>query len=257
MSGITWDVDPVLFHAGTLAVHTYSLLFAATFVAGLLFLRWQLARFGVDAASTAWLVLATFAGVIIGTRVAHAAFYSPALLADPGRLARVSAGGLASHGAAVALPLVMWFFARVKKLSFGDVLDACAMPSAFGAALVRLGNLANSEILGSTTSAPWGFRFVRLHDEALRHPVQLYEAVLALAVLAVLVRAHRSRPPRWRLSGLFFSLYFGGRLALELFKDEGRLSPWLTTGQLLSLPFALLGVALLVRRPAGLRELRA
>jgi prolipoprotein diacylglyceryl transferase len=246
MTGIEWSVDPVLFHAGPVAVHAYSLLFAAAFLVGLPVLAARLSRLGVPVEVSAGLALVSFLTVVVGTRLAHVVFYEPQAAS---RLLDTRGGGLASHGAAVALLVVPWLFARWRRIEVLDVLDAFALPVAVGAGLVRLGNLANSEILGRETTVPWGFHFARLGDDVLRHPVQLYEAALCFAVAGVVLWAmRRGGLPRGRLAALLLALYFGGRLlVIEWFKDEGRLSSWLTTGQLLSLPFAVLGLVLLVR----------
>ncbi len=37
------------------------------------------------------------------------------------------------------------------------------LPVAIGGAIVRLGNLFNSEIVGAVTDVSWGFKFVRLY----------------------------------------------------------------------------------------------
>jgi len=133
-----------------------------------------------------------------------------------------------------------------------------------GAAGIRLGNFLNSEIVGRATDVPWAVRVMHYDNGAVaRHPSQLYEFAMGLAILGALVLADRwagrEKRPLGLMTGLFLTLYFAGRFCVEFVKE--RQTPWeaaLTTGQFLSiLPFAA-GVGLLWwvvrggrKKPAG------
>jgi prolipoprotein diacylglyceryltransferase len=120
---------------------------------------------------------------------------------------------------------------------------------------VRLGNFFNSEIVGSETTVAWGMRFMRYDSGSVaRHPVQLYEALLSLALLIALIALDRKlgkeARPTGLLAGVFFAGYFSGRLLLETVKeheDVNALMYGLTMAQWLSLPFLGFGVWLIVR----------
>jgi prolipoprotein diacylglyceryltransferase len=60
------------------------------------------------------------------------------------------------------------------------------VPSILVAALIRFGNLMNSEIYGVQTSLPWGFIFERNGETLPKHPTQLYEALCYLLTFAVI-----------------------------------------------------------------------
>jgi prolipoprotein diacylglyceryl transferase len=117
---------------------------------------------------------------------------------------------------------------------------------------IRLGNLFNSEIIGTPTEVPWAFVFTRV-DLVPRHPSQLYEAVWYLVVFVVLFRMWNStkvRTPHGRLLGVFLIMVFGGRFAVEMLKEnqvgfEDSLA--LNMGQILSIPAVLGGLFLLLR----------
>jgi prolipoprotein diacylglyceryl transferase len=140
------------------------------------------------------------------------------------------------------------------KLRFLEVLDRMAMPSAVGAAAVRLGNFFNSEIVGRQTDVPWGVQFPRYDDmmglpPTVRHPSQLYEFALGMTVLLVLFLADRwagkEKRPLGLLAGLFLVFYFAGRFSVEFVKEYQTLSDGLTMGQYLSLVPFTAGVLLL------------
>jgi len=162
-------------------------------------------------------------------------------------------GGLASHGATIGLLLMMWYYTRRLGQSFIEGCDRLTFSAALAATLVRVGNFLNSEIVGRVTDQSWGVRFPRYdHDAALaplRHPSQMYEVVLGLAVMGGLWLADRlagrEKRPRGLLIATFFALYFTGRFFVEFFKEYQTLSADfpLTMGQCLSLPAALAGYA--------------
>ena len=124
------------------------------------------------------------------------------------------------------------------------------------AGLIRLGNLFNSEIYGSYTELPWGMIFVRNGETLPAHPTQLYEALLYFALFALLMwmywkRNAEERP--WLLTGVFFTVTFGGRFLIEYVKNVQvaselamRSQYGMDLGQILSIPFIVLGIALIV-----------
>jgi len=262
LATILWDVDPVLLRAGPLEVRWYALLFAAAFLGGYGLWSAQMRRLGTSPGRIGLFLPWAFLAALVGARLGHVLLYEPdPYLAAPWRVLQVWRGGLASHGAAVALVLTLLLYARHIACPFGEALDRASPGVALAAGLVRLGNLLNSEIVGAATSVPWAFHFARYADggAAPRHPAQLYEAALAFGVLGALLLvdgALGSRRPRWLLAGLFLALYFGGRILLEPFKEAARLGPALplTMGQVLSIPFAVAGLVLLGVAWAGWRR---
>lgn len=249
LAQIAWNVDPVLWRAGPLDLRWYGLFFAAAFLGGHVLWSRRMARAGVRQGPVVAFLPLAFAAALVGARLGEC-LYRPGLCLDAAQLLRVREGGLSSHGAAAALLLALLLFSRWARVPVADALDRFAPSAALGAALVRLGNLMNGEVVGTPTALPWAFRFFRYDGGATaRHPAQLYEAALAFAVLACLLLVDRrlgERRPRGLVAGLFLGLYFGGRILVETVKEAPRLAPGLpfTTGQALSLPFALAGMAL-------------
>ena len=67
-------------------------------------------------------------------------------------------GGLASHGAAVAIIISMWIFSKKvthKKTMW--TMDKLVVAVALAAGFIRVGNLMNSEIVGVRTESELGF----------------------------------------------------------------------------------------------------
>ncbi|MBW2733101.1 MAG: prolipoprotein diacylglyceryl transferase [Deltaproteobacteria bacterium] len=249
----TWDVAPVLLHGPT-PLRFYGLLMGLALIGGFFIWRWQVIRAG-HAEETAAIFLAYgLVAVIVGARLGHCLFYDfGRCFGDVWTVFKVWRGGLASHGAAIGLVIALLIYVRRHKLPLVDTFDRLAISTAWGAMCVRIGNFFNSEIVGRPTGASWGVRFPRFDrvpalEAPLRHPVQLYEAGLALGVLMVLLIIDRKlgeARPRGLLASLFFLLYFGGRLYVERFKAFQTLDPSspLTMGQILSIAPAALGLA--------------
>ncbi len=252
---MVWNFNPVLVNFGPFKIHYYGVIFAIGIFIGYLLWRWQTKRQGFSEKQTEDFVIWAFLAVIIGARLGHCLFYEPDIyLKDPIRILKFYEGGLASHGATIALLLVLFFYHRIQNIRFLDVCDCFSFSAGVGATAVRIGNFFNSEIVGRITDVPWAIKFPRYElNPSPRHPSQLYEAILGCVVLLVLYLADRrygTKRPRGLLSALFLVTYFGGRIFVEFFKEyqvpvvESYLN--ITMGQILSTPFFLGGLVLLI-----------
>lgn len=264
----TWDVDPVLLRvAGPLQVRWYGVFFLAVFGLGYLLLRWQLRRGGYEDATARRFVAWGVIGLLLGAWLAHRLFYEwDRVVTNPWALVDLRNGisGLASHGAALGLMAAMGIYARREGIPVGELFDRFSFSAATGATLVRLGNFFNSEIVGAVVNqgrGAWWAVCLPRHDQSPplglasrvpRHPSQLYEAAIGIAVLAILLAvdraAGRERRPRWLLAGTFLVAYFSLRIAVEYLKAPQIVTDggW-DTGQWLSVPFVVAGLVWLAR----------
>ncbi|MEZ4221602.1 MAG: prolipoprotein diacylglyceryl transferase [Polyangiaceae bacterium] len=252
MPTFTWDIDPIFFKIGPLALRYYSLLFVFVFLGGYWLLKWQVERGGGDEEDAGDFIVYGVLGVLVGSRLGHVLFYDlDKALKDPLWVFRIWEGGLASHGAVLGLIFAMYLFTKRRRIPFLEGSDRFAFSAALGATLVRVGNFFNSEIVGRLTDQSWGVRFPRydrgVPEAPLRYPSQLYEVALGLFVLLCLYlwdkRLGGEKRPRGAMISLFFALYFPGRFVIEFYKEHQTLEPtsFLTMGQYLSIPGALLG----------------
>ena len=108
-------------------------------------------------------------------------------------------------------------------------------------------------IYGGPTALPWGFLFVRDGQTVPCHPTQIYEMLYCLAALAVTWPLYWYTDARRReglLLGVFFEIVFVTRFLLEFIKNDQEAfeaGHVLNMGQLLSIPFILLGAYLIIR----------
>ena len=253
-----WNADPVLLHLGSFAIRWYGLLFAAAFLAGIQIMKMIYQREGLKTERLDDLLIYMMIGTVVGARLAHVLFYEPAYyFSNPLAILKIWEGGLASHGGAVGILIAVYLYTRkYKDGGFLWLMDRLSLPIALGSAFIRMGNFFNSEIIGTPTSAPWGIIFDRISPEP-RHPVQLYESLTYLVTFVLLVWVYRRFARQWKdgaLLGLLMTILFTARFLLEFVKTRQAAyghDNWLSVGQWLSIPFAAVGVYLVVRAFRG------
>ena len=255
-NGIIWNADPIMFHIGTWTVRWYGLLFALGFVAGIYIVTKMFKREGVKTELVDSLFLYVVIGTVIGARLGHVFFYDWGYYSKhPAEIIKIWHGGLASHGGAIGIILMLWLWSRnVSKKSLLWAMDKVAIPTALAGAFIRTGNLINSEIYGTATSVPWAFTFIR-EDNIPRHPTQIYEALAYLLVFAFLMYMYWKTDIRLhegKLFGWFMLLVFGFRFLVEFLKvDQSAFEAnmALNMGQWLSIPLILVGLFFILRKP--------
>ena len=203
---ITWTADPVIFSIGPKEIRWYTLMFLIGFAVGYKIVERMFRREGVDKKWLDPLLYYTLAGTLIGARLGHCLFYNPSY----------------------------YFSHPVEILKVWD------------------------EIYGHPTDLPWGFRFVDnlyawRHGAAPiftppSHPTQLYEAACYLLTFVLCMWLYFKRDA-WKRQGLIFGIFmiciFTARFFVEFLKnyqEDFEASLPLDMGQLLSIPFILVGV---------------
>lgn len=255
---IYWNADPVLISFGPVAVRWYGLMFAIGFTVG----YWLVAKmFKHEGAPESWLgtLLAyVVVATIVGSRLGHVFFYQWDYYSKhPAEIFMIWEGGLASHGGTIANIIALFLFSYfVSKKPASWVFDKIVIAIALVGGLIRLGNLFNSEIYGGPTDLPWGFVFLRNGETFASHPTQLYEALCYFLLFGLLMwmywkRNDEERP--WLITGVFFIGIFLPRFLIEYVKNVQVASEYamiekygMNLGQMLSIPFILIGVILVI-----------
>lgn len=255
---IYWNADPVFFSLGPISVRWYGLAFAVGFIIG----YWIVARmFRHEGAPERWLgILLTYVMVatIVGARLGHVLFYEWDYYSQhPAEILQIWNGGLASHGGTIANIIAVFLFSWiVARKPASWTFDKLVVAIALVGGLIRLGNLMNSEIYGGETTLPWGFVFLRNGDTVPSHPTQIYEALCYFALFGLLMWMYwkknaEERP--WLITGVFFIGIFLPRFLIEYVKNVQVASEYamidkygMNLGQMLSIPFIVLGVFLVI-----------
>ncbi len=254
---IVWDVKPTIFGIGNFQLRYYSLLFALGFIIGYLIVKRFFKRENIELKELDNLLVYIIVGALVGARLGHCLFYDWAYFSNhileiflpvqfsPFRFTGFQ--GLASHGGAIGILITLALFIRKSKTikNYLQLLDYIAIPTALAGGFIRLGNLMNSEIYGHQTDLPWGFIFVRNGDTWASHPTQIYEALAyftIFVVLLVLYNKNWQKKIHGMYIGLFLIMVFTFRFFVEYVKEVHMA---LNMGQILSIPFIIVGIALL------------
>ncbi|MBU6153516.1 MAG: prolipoprotein diacylglyceryl transferase [Bdellovibrionales bacterium] len=252
---MVWDGSPELLNLGFFSVRWYGALFAFAFFLGLRVLNRITAREGIVPGGFDSMLSYVILGTVIGARLGHVLFYEPEVFfSDPIRVLKVWEGGLASHGGVLGVVASVYFW---KRRHYGGpvirLLDYLSVPSTMVGGMIRLGNFFNSEILGRPSDLPWAVVFKRV-DDLPRHPAMLYESasyfLIFIFMMMLLKKGVHRKFKDGFLTGLFFLLVFLARFLIEFVKElqvPTEASLPLDFGQILSIPFIALGVALLLR----------
>lgn len=259
---ITWDIDPDIFTIPIInhPVRWYGLLFALAFLISQQIMYFIYKKDGRPVSEVDTLTIYTVVATIVGARLGHVLFYDPVhYFQNPHKIIMIWEGGLASHGGVIGILIAIYLFARKTKVNYLWVLDRVSIVASLTFCMIRLGNLMNSEMIGTPTNLPWAFIFTHM-DDVPRHPAQLYEAIHYIIWFIVLFLVWYRLKDRMK-NGLLFSwsliVLFTFRFVDEFFKldqveFEGGMI--LNMGQLLSIPFILTGIGLLIFITSKKRE---
>lgn len=187
-------------------------------------------------------------GIILGGRLGYAAFYRPELFGST-ELFMLWEGGMSFHGGVIGTVVAIAWVAWRGQLNFIRVCDYIAVNVGFGMLFGRIANFINGELWGRATDASVGMYFPAAPGNALRHPSQLYEALLEGVVLWAILWAIRKRPfPKGAFAGFYLFGYGFFRFFIEYFRepDEHLGLMWfgaLSQGQMLCLAMMAAGAA--------------
>ena len=262
---ITWKVDPVMFSIGNLEVRWYGVLLATGFYLAYLTMQGIFKNEKISQPLLDRLTIWTIVWTIIGLRLGHFLFYQPEyLIAHPLQVLLpfdeswhfIGYQGLASHGAVISLIIFLTYFAIKHKMNVLWLIDRLCVAVPIPAALVRLGNLCNHEIVGSITDVPWAFDFIYGGPGVagtFRHPAQVYESTVYLLLFIFMLiyyfKITKGKIAPGRTTGILLTVIFVARFIIEFFKEvqvDKEIGMSLNIGQKLSIPFIIIGIGLLI-----------
>jgi len=278
---ILWDPDLIAFKLGpipllgTIAVRWYGLLWVIGLTLAYLVVKRLYKEQKIKDEYFDPLFIYCFLGILIGARLGHCIFYEPDYFLTSGKgliemilpirmgddgswlgqtfgFHIIGYAGLASHGGTLGLMIALWMYVRKTKLGIWTVLDNIAIATGTTACFIRLGNLMNSEIIGKITDVPWAFIFERV-DAVPRHPGQLYEAIAYAILFVIMWQLHKKMPEKIGTGWYFgfcltyiFTFLFFIEYTKEI-QEAFEASLPIDMGQILSIPFIILGAYCMIR----------
>lgn len=257
---VHWNPDAIALDLGFFAIRWYSLCWCIGLASVYILMHRIYREQKLSDEKFEPLFMYCFIGILAGARLGHCLFYEPGyFLSHPiemflpihhtadGGWKFTGYEGLASHGGTIGMMIALCIYSRRQKINIMHVLDNIGIVTPICACCIRLGNLMNSEIIGRPTDVPWAFIFERV-DTLPRHPGQLYEAICYACFFFVGWILYRKFPKKVG-TGFFFGLclvlIFTSRILIEYTKEnqvDFESGMFLNMGQLLSIPFVLLGL---------------
>ncbi|MBN2172754.1 MAG: prolipoprotein diacylglyceryl transferase [Bacteroidales bacterium] len=261
LNAIVWNANPEIISLGSFAIRWYGVLFALGFVFGYIIMGRIFKKEKIQPKLLDTLTTYMVVGTVVGARLGHCLFYEPEYyLSNPLSILKIWEGGLASHGAAIGILIALYFFVRKAQKPYLWILDRIVIVVALAGFFIRTGNLMNSEIYGVQTSLPWGFIFERWGETVPKHPTQIYEGLSYLLIFILLYWLY-DRKGRKLKEGTLFSLFliilFSVRFLIEFIKEPQvgfEASMTLNMGQLLSIPFIVGGILILIFYKSGKKK---
>ncbi|WP_172199805.1 prolipoprotein diacylglyceryl transferase [Campylobacter sp. RM16188] len=249
------NFDPVAFKIFGISVHWYGLMYVLALLVALGVAKFIVKFDKVNISNSLldnyffWVEI----GVILGARVGYILIYDPNTLyyiTQPWQIFNpfyngefVGIRGMSYHGAVVGFLLATWAFCKKYKQNTWALLDLVALSIPLGYFFGRIGNFLNQELFGRVTDVPWGIYVAGM----LRHPSQIYEAVLEGVVIFLILFTYRKfKKFDGELIALYAILYTIARFICEFYREPdfglGFVFLGLSMGQILSLVMLLAGV---------------
>lgn len=265
---VIWNPDSIFIRFFGLSIRYYSLMWVIGLVGAYLLVKKFYNDRGLSPEVFDPLFLYCFLGILIGARLGHCLFYEPDYYLTSGKhfiemllpirfmpeggWKLVGYSGLASHGGTIGIIIGMLLYCRKYKIKVLECIDMVCLATPFTAACIRIGNLMNSEIVGKATGTDWGFVFVQNGEDFARHPAQLYEAIAYFIIFIIMILIYRHNKERVS-TGFYFGFciatIFTFRFFIEFLKEvqvDFEQGMTLDMGQLLSIPFAIAGIWLML-----------
>lgn len=249
---------PIIFELGPIVVRWYGLLIATAVLLGVTLSQYLAKRRRVEpdllGDLAIWLVIAA----IPCARLYYVLFEWQEYSQRPEDIIAIWKGGIAIHGAIIGGTIATIIFARLKRISFWQLLDLVAPSLILGQAIGRWGNFFNSEAYGKPTDLPWKlfiaprYRPLGLINYDYFHPTFLYESLWNIGVFILLLLLFfwglksASRLKTGTLAAVYLIGYSLGRVWIEGLRTDSLMLGSLRIAQLVSFSAISLGVILLV-----------
>lgn len=232
---------------GPLTLHTYGVLLAIAFLAGLWIAGREARRAGLDSGRVTDLAVYVLIAGLIGAKLLLVLVEHRFYIEHPREVLSVFQSGGVFYGGLLAAFPVAWWYTRRHRLDGWRTADALAPGVAIGQAVGRLGCLAAGCCHGRNTDVPWAVTFHDLYAartvgtplDVPLHPTQIYESLATALIFVILLWL----APRKRFHGqvvlTYVLLYSIARFAIEFYRGDASrgfvLGGALSTSQLIAI----------------------
>ncbi len=250
------NLQPELFTLGFFSLRWYSL----AYIFGILVGWWlslkiidhhsKIKTFSINKEDFSNYITYIIISIVIGGRLGYVLFYNiNYYISNPIEIFKIWNGGMAFHGALLGIVIGTLIFCNKRDIKPFLFLDIIACVSPIGIFFGRIANFINGELYGKITDQSWGVIFPSI-DKLLRHPSQIYEALLeGLVLFLILIFViFRKDYVQSRCSYLFLILYSIFRIISEQFREPdlqlGYLFFSISMGTILSVIMFIFGIVI-------------
>ena len=252
------SINPVVISLGFIDIRWYSLAYIFAFILGSVIIKkinsrsYRLISDDKIDKFFIWAII----GVILGGRTGYVLFYQTNLFfTKPTYILEIWNGGMSFHGGLIGMILSIYLFSLKYKIQFFYLSDLVSLVAPIGLFLGRVSNFINTELYGRVTDFPLAIIYP-LIDKNPRHPSQLYEAFFEGIILFLILFFYFIKKPKkyiiGNISGLFLIFYSIFRFLIEYTREPdyhlGLVFYYFSMGQLLCIPFLLVGIWILIRK---------
>tara|TARA_B100000945_G_C20416882_1_gene615629 strand:+ start:1464 stop:2279 length:816 start_codon:yes stop_codon:yes gene_type:complete len=227
---IVHNFDPVLIDLGIIQIRWYSLAYVLGILAGWWYGRNIIKKQVQDAKQSNYLknfddlVGYIIIGVIVGGRIGYVFFYNPSFYFENIlEIFKLWKGGMSFHGGLIGVVISIYIFSKIKDLNYKIYFDTISCVAPIGIFFGRIANFINGELYGIPTEKSWGVVFPKI-DSSLRHPSQIYEAILEGIVLFFILNFLLGKKflNHGVISLIFLILYGLFRIISEQFREPDK-----------------------------------
>lgn len=239
----------ILFHIGSLTVYSYGVMLAVGFVAATLIGRYRFKEQYKNPDIVLDFVLAAVVGGVIGARLFYVLGHWSEYKVSIGQIFKLNMDGLVFYGGLILGLTLAILVGWIRRQRFWATLDLAGLCVPFALAIGRIGCLLNGCCYGKPTSLPWGITYpASAGIIGSRHPTQIYELILDLALFGLLWWKRDSFEREGTIFWLFLLGYGLIRFTVEFFRDHSGVPHAALTFQLVSVAmFVVAGIVLLLR----------
>jgi phosphatidylglycerol:prolipoprotein diacylglycerol transferase len=256
---------PKILDLGPVTIHTYGLLLAVAFIAGIWITSRNARARGMNSDSVWNMGLIVIFAALVGAKLilllSNFQYYSQNFR-EIFSLSTLRSSGV-YYGSLVLAIAAAGLYIVKKRLPALTLADVAAPGIALGQAIACLGCLSAGTCYGKPTTMPWGIVFRNQYSyentgvplNVPLHPTQIYDMIGALCIFAILKKRIAKKHVGGQIMLEYLFLYGCLRFFVEFFRDDERgfvLYGLLSTSQLIAI-LTILGSAaiyyFLVRHP--------
>ena len=257
-------MHPELFRIGPLAIQSYGVMLALSFIIGIYVAVHLGEKKGLKGDDIVNIGFISIVASIVGSRLFYVIFHTEEFqgrwhyafwpVQEDGT---IGIGGLILLGGFLLALFSSLVYMNKKKLNFWKIADSIAPAIGLGIFFTRIGCFLNGCCFGKACDLPWGIIFPfnspagSIMTEIHIHPTQLYSSLYGVLIFGILIMLNRYKFFDGILIGTFFVLYGISRFFIDFYRfyeSQMFIINGLQFNQIVSLIMLISGIGILFYR---------